>query len=59
MYLLIVALYNMLLAYLSSLLTFFVAYSLFYISTPLRIGPVRFQAVCLKMRLNLALVFLC
>jgi len=47
----------MLLAYISSLLTFFVAYSLSYISTPLRIGPVRFQAGCLKMRLNLALVF--
>jgi len=38
---------------------FFLAYSLSYLSTSLRIDPLCFQAGCRKRRLNLALVSLC
>ena len=37
----------------------FLTYLLPYLSFPLRIDPLRFQAGCCKRRLNLALVFLC
>jgi len=46
-----------LLSYLSSPLTFFLAYSLSYLSTSLRIGPFHFQARCRERQRNLALVF--
>ena len=37
--------------------TFFLTYLLRYLSFPLRIDPLRFQAECRKRRLNVALVF--
>ena len=40
-------------------LHFFLTYLLPYLSVPLKIDPLRFQAECRKRWLNLALVFLC
>ena len=44
---------------LSFFLHFFLTYLLPYLSFPLRIDPLHFQAGCRKRRLNLGLVFLC
>jgi len=44
---------------LSFFLYFFRAYLLPYLSFPLRTDPLRFQAGCRKIQLNLVLVFLC
>jgi len=48
---------NHLLAYLTSLLTFFLTNLLPYLFTSLRMGPFRFCAGYHKRRLNLAVVF--
>ena len=47
------------LPHLSFFLHFFLTYFLPYLSFPLRIDPLRFQAGCRKRPLSLALVFLC
>ena len=55
-WLLFTCLYRML-PHLSFLLHFFLTYLLPYLSFPLRIDPLCFQAGCRKRRLNVALVF--
>jgi len=58
LYLLFACLYRML-PHLSFFLHFFLTFLLPYLSFPLRIDPLHFQAGCHKRRLNLALGFLC
>jgi len=57
-YLLFVCLYRVI-PHLYLFLHFFLTYLLLYLSFPLRIDPLRFQAGCCKRRLNLAFVCLC